>query len=263
MDTSETTEIKPSFSWRYIALSTLSGLITLGIGGAFGYLISEYTRDKKIIEVLSTSSGNLASLPVGAAGNLEILYPLGDGRKTPIKTLIRYEVKLTNRTEQGADDISVFLEPPNEIQLNSDAEITTDPPELARTISITPTTVIANRDLMFKISLLNPKQGVSLRYFGFSSNEVPTANIPLKVVLSKKDWMQQNAEVAVVSDDHKYTAKDFIGDFVWGLGGMLGLVIASIFIMAWQRYRAERDEAAQAGSEVRRLQESLRKQQSD
>jgi hypothetical protein len=176
---------------RYLGLATLVTLIPSGVSGAIGYGFNELMRDRKVLEVSSTSSGNLASMPVSVAGNLEILLPVTATRKETIKSLFRYDVKITNKTEQGADDVALFLEPPKDIELVANAEITTVPTALASAIVVKQNAGPTGNPKL-EISLINPSQTVKIGYLGFSRNITATGNTPLNAVVVKKDWLQRD-----------------------------------------------------------------------
>lgn len=184
-------EVKPSFSWRYFALTAIVAIVPSAISGVAGYYFNEYTRDRKVIDVSSTSSGNLVSIPVNIGENLEVLFPVNSGRKEPVKSLVRYDIRLTNKTEQGVDDLSVFIEPPKGIELTTTPVITTNPPELRNAISVE-TSIAASGNPILKFNLLNPGQTINMGFFGFSQTDVVTGNLPLTAVISKKDWIQRS-----------------------------------------------------------------------
>jgi hypothetical protein len=171
-------EIKPRFSWKYIVLVTMVALIPSSISGFIGYGFNDYMRDRKLIEVSSRSSGNLASIPVSVGGNLEILFPITAARKEIIKSLVRYDVVLTNRTGQGLDDFSVFVEPPKGIELAPNPTVTTVPPELRGAISVK-SSITQSGSPQLTISLLNSSQSINIGYLGFSQTEVISGTVSL------------------------------------------------------------------------------------
>ena len=177
--------------WRSIGLQVLIALIPAAIAGMVGYYFNEFMRDRKVLEVSSNSSGNLASMPVSIAGKLEILLPITADRKEAVKTLFRYDVKVTNKTEQGADDIALVLTPPKGIELVGNPEVTTVPPEVIAAITVKQGVgQFGNPNLVF--NLINPGQSVKIGYLGFSREEAIAGNAPLVAVVSKKDWAQRN-----------------------------------------------------------------------
>lgn len=185
------TEVKPGFSWRYVLLTTLIALIPSGIGGVAGYYFNEYTRDKKVIEVSTTASGNLAATPVSIAGNLQILLPIGQGKTEQVKSLVRYDIRVSNKTEQGIDDFQIFVRPPSNITLVSSPTITTIPQALQAALSVRESTSPLGYPEIL-INLLNPGQSVKLGFLGYSQTDTITGTVPLDVVVSKKDWRQVN-----------------------------------------------------------------------
>jgi hypothetical protein len=176
---------------RYIGIATLVALIPSGIGGIIGYGFNEYMRDRKVLEISSASSGNLASMPVSVAGNLEILLPVSANRKEAVKSLFRYDVSVTNKTEQGADDVALFLQPPKGIELVTNPEVTTIPPGLASAITVKQT-MSSSGNPQLGISLINPSQTIKIGYLGFSRDVAVTGNTPLSAVVVKKDWSQRD-----------------------------------------------------------------------
>jgi hypothetical protein len=210
--------VDPSWSWRSILFPILVTIISSGIAGIVGYYFNDLTRDRKILEVSSVSSGNLASVPVSVAGNLEILFPVSPTRKETIKSLFRYDVKVSNRAEQGADNVVLVLEPPEGVELVKKAEITTIPPGLVAVMPVKEeTTQTGNPKLT--IPLMNGSNTVAFGYLGFARNELLPGGQPLKATVVKKDWAQQDiSEVRPEAD--------------WKSGLFLALMAASAATMS-------------------------------
>jgi hypothetical protein len=229
-------EIKPSFSMRFVVLTCLIAIIPAAITGVGGYFFNEYMRDKKILEVSSTSSGNLASIPVSAAGSsLEILLPLPSGQKEPIKSLIRYDVGVTNKTEQGIDDFSIFLKPPGNVSLLPGPTLTTIPSALKSAISMKEIGGSGGQQLV--INLLNPGQTIKLGYLGFSQTEFIAGNAPLDIVISKKDWAQRN----VVDGSAAVTKETSTLLWVSLSTSIVSIITLLIFLVGWlQRIEVEK-----------------------
>jgi hypothetical protein len=183
-------EVKASFSWRYFLLTAIIVLVPSAVSGVIGYFFNDYVKDKKVIDVSSRSSGNLASIPVSVAGSMDILFPVASGAKEPIKSLVRYDVQITNNTEQGLDDFKVFLKPPEDIELTDKPIITTAPPEVRNAISVNVSGMDGGATAL-SVSLLNPGQSLNVGYFGYSRTTVVNGIKPLSAVVSRKDWVQR------------------------------------------------------------------------
>ena len=185
-------EIKPSFTLNYLALLVIGAAITAAIGVGVNW----YITDKRVLEVSSTGSANLAAFSVNAAaGNLEILLPIAPDRKERIKSLFQYDVRVSNKTGQGADDIVFYFEPPKGVDLVSTPNITTTPSELAKVISVEPLPN-KNGNPQLRVGLLNPSETVHFGFIGYSHEDLPSDKLPLLVVITKKDWTKK-----AVSDD--------------------------------------------------------------
>jgi hypothetical protein len=216
-----------------VAASIIGGVVTFGVG--------EYTRDRKMVEVTTRSSGNLASVPIAAA-NLEVMLNTPNG-KEPIKTLVKYDVRLSNRSEQGADDLNVYLETPSSMELAEAPSITTVPPELRNAIRAT-TTKESSGNYRLTVSLLNPSQSVTISYFAFSRTQFLTNVAPLNAFVSKKDWTQRNVADEAPSNNRL----DLWSVFVGAVGFLVFLfvtLIGSILVAMW------RDGAFSEGFETR------------
>jgi hypothetical protein len=194
-------EVKAGFSWPHMGLLSITAILTSIISGVVGYGVNEYTRDRKVLEVSTHSSGNLASVPIAASSNLDIMLQTPNG-KEPIKSLVRYEVRISNKSEQGADDFNVFLETPSSIELVETPTIATFPPELRNAV-VAKTTRGPSENYQTTINLLNPGQSITVGYLGFSRTEFITGTAPLNVVVSKKDWTQRNVVDEATSDSQR------------------------------------------------------------
>jgi hypothetical protein len=181
-------EIKPAFSLKYFALMTIATLLPALIGGAIGYFASEYVKDKKIIDVSSTSSGNLISIADNVPNDLQVTFALKDNKKETIKGLFRYRVTVANRSTTGLDDFEIFLVPPSGVTIIDPEEITTTPPQLLQAIAI-------KKDLQpnrihYTANLLNPGQSIIFSFIGLSQAAV--ADKSFSTVVQKKDWAQRD-----------------------------------------------------------------------
>jgi hypothetical protein len=215
---------KGSGALRYIALTSLVGLITTVIGLVAGYGFNEITRDQKVLEVLSTSTGNLAAIPVSVAGNLQIMLPLGNARTEVIKSLFRFAVKITNKTEQGVDNVDVYLQAPSGIELVATPEISTIPDTLAPSGHVVTDDMISNAPgLHLIINLINPSETVEIAYLGYSRENVHIGTAGLKATVVKKDWRQK--DVAEILPDAKLAAPEFANPIVI-VTLMSGMVLA-------------------------------------
>jgi hypothetical protein len=221
--------------------------VTSVISGVVGYGVNEYTRDRKVFEVLTRSSGNLASVPIAASSNLDIMLQTPKG-KEPIKSLVRYEVRISNRSEQGADDFNVFLDTPGSIELVETPTITTVPPELRNAV-VTKTTRGPSGNYQLTVNLLNPSQSITVGYLGFSRTEFLTNALPLNVVVSKKDWTQRNVADEATSDSR-------LPHWLISLGAgvlLLGTAILAFFdIRSILKWRKELKANLEAASETMR-----------
>lgn len=189
--TREVPEVKPAFTARYISLMVLVAIVPLAIGALGNAAWNAFFSDKKVIEVASESSGNLASISEQVSNNIQIYLGVNGTQKELIKHLIRYTATVSNRSEVGADTFVVILSPPKNVELVEPPEITTNPPELLRAITIRQSTG-QDSDRLISINLLNPDQSIKIAYLGFSRVESVDDSQPLAVVIQKRDWKQSN-----------------------------------------------------------------------
>jgi hypothetical protein len=252
MSSSDIAEVKAGYSWSHLGLLVIGAFIT----AAIGYGFNEYTRDRKVLEVMTRSSGNLASQTMAATSRLEMTLETPNGKQL-IKSLVRYDVRISNRSEQGADDFNVFLETPKSIELVPEPTITTIPPELRNAV-VTHTTRGPAGRYQTTVNLLNPSQSITLGYLGFSETESVTGAAPPNVVVSKKDWTQRNVADEAASDNN---------NSLWTILSMIGVAIllgnvttaAIIFYVAARRTikvveSPSRDSARVAGQALRKVQ---------
>jgi hypothetical protein len=234
-------EVRPAFTWRYIGLATLIGVLPLILGGVAGYVGNELVRDRKVIEVSSSMSSNLATLPDSVAGNIEVLFALSPSQKESIKSLFRYEVVVANKSELGVEDLLVVIVPPRGVQLVVAPNITTVPQELLSAIAVRQSERQPGM-LQFDISLLNSSQAVKFAFFGFSVSEKISEQTKLTAIAQKKDWSQRNVEIVDLKNPtgladilqkplSEYRTKDVIVLMLLGIIVMLSLRV--YFLVAY------------------------------
>jgi hypothetical protein len=189
-------DIKPSFSFRYIALATFVSLLPAIIGGGIGWLASEYSRDRRVIEVTSAASANLTPIAASVAGNLEILYRLNDTQKETIGGLFKFDVTLANTSSEGAADVSVIVIAPKDIEfIAGEPTIATDPPAAVNAVKLQAEGTEKGKRF-FALNLLNTGHRITLSLYGFSRNASSQIGSPPTVVVQKKDWVQRNVDRA-------------------------------------------------------------------
>lgn len=182
-------EIKPSFSRQYIGLTLVTAVMSGVLGFMSSYAVEFFKKgkDQKVISVAVDTSPNLASIPQNVSSYLQVLIGLGGGQKVAIKSLFRYQVSLTNRSEYGLDDFLVFFNVPNNITLIRTPTLQSTPESLINTITLDNSGSDDHKGV-YKISLLNPQQSLSFSYFGYANEDITTPQ--MAVTVQKKDWIQ-------------------------------------------------------------------------
>jgi hypothetical protein len=182
------TEVKPGFSWRHIALSS----ILLVIGGVIAlvgnYVYAMLTKETKTVLVSTSSSDNLASLPLSTVQNLEVFLALPGNQNQLIKSLFKYDATIKNTSDQNLDDFIVHVNLPTGISFIAQPTITADPPELTGTVNVAPVASTSTKQ-EYKVDLLNPGQAIILSYYGYASEMLKPP--PMSVIVQKKHWQQE------------------------------------------------------------------------
>ncbi len=194
-------EIKPSFSLKYLVLTFLTTIIISAVGLGLTKLYE--SKPKKQLTLINSFEINLLnddSLPKEV---IEAKYYLKGAPKKEIATLFRKKVSIQNTGNEGAENLHISAAiKGDKLFFVSDPKFSTTPEEIINAISVKKGK--GNNDIKhdWVVSLLNPGEIITLEYNVFSE-EVPE-KIELNIIPRKKDWVI--IEQSTRKDD-KYSLK--------------------------------------------------------
>jgi hypothetical protein len=218
-------EVKQGYTWRYFGLTLIISLMTglIGFGASFG--VETITKESRTVDVFSSTSGNLATIPQSVASNLEVYLDVSPGQKAPVKSLYKYDVTISNNSPFGLDDFTVFFEVPSILALSIDPIISSNPPTLLHQITVNRLTHNLYTD-SYKVSLLNPHQSLTFSYFGYAKDIVGAH--AMSATVEKKDWIQNNSQSANLVRDSLFDKK--FSEFTFFDGILLIMVAGAIYL---------------------------------
>lgn len=192
---SQDVEVKQGFTVKYFLLVLTTSVIAAVLGFFSSYAVERFKEERKIIEVSSVVSANLAALPAGVGKDLNINISMANGFAESVESLFKYDVTIANNSGRGIDDFVLYIRAPKGLSLANKPSISSYPDSIIDTVKVDRAESRGNGEA-YKISLLNNKQSISLSYYGFSKEVVEAK--PLDVVMQKKDWEQNNVSSASV-----------------------------------------------------------------
>jgi hypothetical protein len=190
-------DIKPSLTIRYAALLIVSTVITGSTTFGVTRVWESWSVEKKVLFLTSVSSQNLAATTEGLPDTLEFRLALSPTDKRTIKSLFGYQVAVQNQSQEAVDNLVLHLYPPPNVTL-------IDPPKIISPDSkILADTVlqskrISEKEIVFDLDLLGPRQQVTLAYSGYSEDAIVDPSF-IDVEMRKKDWVIRKVI------DYKYT----------------------------------------------------------
>lgn len=194
----KSSEIKPEFSLKYVVVTITVALIPTIAGILFGFLLNEFTRDKKIIDLHSFVSANIAAAPDDINQKMSIQLLVTPTQKEQVKAIYQYKLSLTNSTNEGLEDFYFTLTPDDGIILAETAEISTTPSNLIKSIMVSAVSIQSSKQT-YKVSLLNPRQSIHINVLGYSREILNREARPLSLFIGKKDWSVRTTSDASAS----------------------------------------------------------------
>lgn len=183
-----TSEIKPSFSLRYFALTFLSTVIVAAAGlGITRVFTSKIDKTITIFEDQTTNLFSGVQLP---NSQFEANYYLknNDGSREEIHSLFRARSIVKNDGNEGIENLEITVALDNaEATLNNTPIINTEPKELTSAIALKlQNENSTNSKHKWTVSLLNPGESISFEYTIYSNSKL--SNINCTITPRKKDW---------------------------------------------------------------------------
>jgi hypothetical protein len=176
-------------AWRKIA----SG-VTIAVTAAFltwlaSYGWARWTAEPQVLEFTSTVSGNLASIPDGLPGELEITYAISPNQREKVRGLFRFTVTVINRAVVAAENIPVSIVWSEAVEFLPTPDITTTPRDLRRAIRIDQQSNMQERSSQFQASVLRPNDAITFSFVGYLREPPQNVVKPLTVYIQKSGWI--------------------------------------------------------------------------
>lgn len=178
------TEIKPSFSGRYIVLTVITSVIIAGV--TFG--INTISKSKPVRQLVVYES-SLADLMRGGTlpnSQIEAIYYLSGDPKKQINSLFRKTVTIKNVGNEGVENLSLTIGvEENEAFLVSSPMIESSPQNIKDALNLFKQDGSSNKKHLWNIPLLNQGESLTFEYNIYSSqelNEVTFSAIPRKKI---------------------------------------------------------------------------------
>lgn len=180
----ETNEVKPSFSLKYILLTTLITLITAGISIAISKLYE--SRPNAEVTVSKGYSINVIGGTTLPNEKFEVEFYFKENKRTKILSLFRQKIIIANTGNVGISDLEVTASLKDEdLTLIDPPKLETSPPNIIDAVSVTKTEKSTTKKHYWIISLLNPGESISFDYSAFSEKYLDS--ISMEVIPRKKD----------------------------------------------------------------------------
>jgi hypothetical protein len=221
------TEIKPSFSLKYILLVLVTAAITSGIT----LLIQEYQQEDKVKKIALSVRGGLNE--VSKKNNKEsavtIKYALKNDT-AEVKGYYHKTITLTNIGTNGLEHLQCKV-------INKDTNIFLIPApkfeSYPKEIGQVEYDLVKNSDHqnIITLPLLNKGEGISISYEAYSKSPVP--KFDLDVVIRQKDLEVKRVDNFVVKEDGRWS-QIFFG-FLTSLCIMVIIITMIIIIVISQR----------------------------
>jgi hypothetical protein len=180
-------EVKPSWSFSYIALIIVLSIANIILGGILGKYFFDQP-EKRILTVTETRTENLLNLDRKVYDEIITSYTLRNTPSETVKSYFRYSATIRNDGDMGVEKLKVFVQVNgSDIILVKSPSITTVPPDIHQGITLQQNkkVVEASKD-EWEVSLLNRHESITFTYIGYSTKEVNNASF--KLVPRKKDW---------------------------------------------------------------------------
>ena len=199
-------EVKPSWSFSYIALVIVLSIANIVLGGILGKYFFDQP-EKRILIVTETQTENLLNLDQKVYDEIITSYTLRNTLSETIKSYFRYSATIHNDGDTGVEKLKVFVQvnSPDVILVKSPS-ITTVPPDIRQGITLQQNRkVVEVSEDEWEVSLLNRHESITFAYIGYSTKEVNNASF--KLVPRKKDWEVIREGVETLSESNSFFDK--------------------------------------------------------
>ncbi len=221
----EIEEIKPSFSWKYLVLTTLLTFIIVSMTA----LVTYYFKDSPVRELLVANDDSVSLINGDLPTQITARYSLKDKPNKKIKSLFFKKIAVKNNGNEDGENIplSVFLKGKN-IFLVDNPIIKTEPKEIIDIIKVQKEANSTNNEHIWNIPLLKPGETITFEYMIYSEEKIKTPKV--NVLVRKKSWKSKKG---IFFDSTTQEMKiDFILKMFWAfmVGGIIGGVICAIAV---------------------------------
>ena len=199
-------EVKPSWSFSYIALIIVLSIANIILGGILGKYFFDQP-EKRILTVTETQTENLLNLDQKVYDEIITSYTLRNTPSETIKSYFRYSATIRNDGDMGVEKLKVFVQVNgSDIILVKLPSITTVPPDIHQAITLQQNkkVVEASKD-EWEVSLLNPHESITFTYIGYSTKEINNASF--RLVPRKKDWEVIREGTKTLSESNPFFEK--------------------------------------------------------
>ncbi len=199
-------EVKPSWSFSYIALIIVLSIANIILGGILGKYFFDQP-EKRILTVTETQTENLLNLDQKVYDEIITSYTLRNTPSETVKSYFRYSATIRNDGDMGVEKLKVFVQVNgSDIILVKSPSITTVPPDIHQAITLQQNkkVVEASKD-EWEVSLLNPHESITFTYIGYSTKEINNASF--RLVPRKKDWEVIREGTKTLSESNPFFEK--------------------------------------------------------
>jgi hypothetical protein len=220
-------EVKQAFTWRFFLITAIVALIAGVVTIFTDYLPTLWSNDEKVIDVSTSVSSNIASLPEAIGKKLEIYLSVSSKQKELVRSLFTSEFTVTNNTSQGIDVFEIHVKAPERITLSPDPALVTIPESLLSTIKWERVPNTKPHQAIYKVDLLNPDQSLTFSFLGYSTEQIDS--MPLDVTVKKLDWRQRTvskSEQPAVADRGESLFSLFSPVLIGVLAALTSLIVS-------------------------------------
>jgi hypothetical protein len=233
----EDTEAKGG--WRGFGGTALTIAATALISVVITYTATKgmdwYFADEKALQITTPASQNLVAVPNALSGRLEVSYVNGPNDKQPVQSLFGYRITVLNKSQkQTAENISLYVFPPDNVTLVSTPQVSTNPEALAKIIEKEREPV--KNGFHITLAYLQPGQSVTYSYTGLSGQKIEGSSSP-SVEVNAKDWkpIYQKSDDYINDASVRKAQEDLFRQFEILTVAMTILFVISFLMFGWTR----------------------------
>lgn len=231
-------EIKPSFSFKYLVLTLLTTMIISAAG--LGVTKLYESKPKKELGLINGFEINLLNDEELPKEVIEAKYFLKSDPKKEISTLFRKKVSIENLGNEGVENLNISaVIKGDKLFFASDPKITTSPKEIIDAIVITKGNGSNSTKHDWVVSLLNPGEIIMFEYSVYSEESIK--EVELNIIPRKKDWTitEQLSDISAKYSLARLTITAGLTPIVFILS--LLLLSISVYRIQWVRRKDFRE----------------------